>query len=368
MHNDHHLRNGVKLSDVIEELVEERGLNRNTLSSIVCDGMLAAYERKYPELSLKVEENAETGDLTVLVQKKVVTTPEDDLSEISLKKARNIDKNLSLDDTLWLPFEGKVGRIEILRARQVIASKIKQIEALAVYNQFKDKKGHVVVGIVHKCERNGVSVKFGDVLAFLPHSLSIPGDKCVVGYSIRALLKDVLQEPQGDNQLILDRISPEFLQGLFELEIPEVFEKLVEIKKVVRSPGYKAKVAVFSNDRNIDPVGTCVGIGGSRIKPILKELNGEKIDVFPWSDSLETLVKNALKPAIINRVEFSSDKKIAHVWLDEDQRSFAIGKGGQNIALASQLTGVSIQLVREVETKKNVEEVSTEEEVYEEEL
>jgi len=361
----------VKLTDVIAELVEERGLNRDVLSSVVCEGMLAAYERKYPDLKFKVQEDPATGELAVLVQKTIVTSVEDDYNQISLKKARNIDKNLSLGDSLWQPFEGKVGRIEVLKARQVIASKIKNIESLAVYNEFKHKQGQIVIGIVHKCERNGASVKLGDVLAFLPNAFSIPGDKCIAGYSVRALLKEVLPEPQGDYQLILDRASPEFLQNLFELEIPEVFEKLVEVKKIVRSPGYKAKVAVLSNDRNIDPVGTCVGIGGSRIKPILKELASEKIDVFPWSDSLETLIKNALKPAVIERVELSPDNKSARVYLDEDQRSFAIGKGGQNIALASQLTGVNIQLVREAGVQKNAESLNEEElkeEEYEEEL
>jgi len=347
----------VKLTDVIAELVEERGLDKAVLSSIVCEGMLAAYERKYPDLTFKVQEDAQAAELVVLVQKTVVTTVEDEYNQISLKKARNIDKNLSLGDMIWQPFEGRVGRIEVLRARQVIASKIKNIESLAVYNEFKHKQGQIVIGVVHKCERNGVSIKLGDVLAFLPNAFSIPGDKCIVGYSIRALLKEVLPEPQGDYQLILDRISSEFLHNLFELEIPEVFEKLVEVKKIVRSPGYKAKVAVSSNDRNIDPVGTCVGIGGSRIKPILKELAGEKIDVFPWSDSLETLVKNSLKPAVIERVQISSDNKIARVYLDEDQRSFAIGKGGQNIALASQLTGINIQLMRDGNMQKNDENI-----------
>jgi N utilization substance protein A len=359
----------VKLTDVIAELVEERGLDKKVLGSIVCEGMLAAYERKYPDLTFKVQEDPETGELVVLVQKTIAASVEDEYSQISLKKARNIDKNISLDDVLWLPFEGKVGRIEVLKARQVIASNIKKIEALAVYNNFKPRQGQIVIGIVHKCERNGTSVKIDDVLAFLPNSFSIPGDKCIVGYSIKALLKEVLQEPQGDYQLILDRISPEFLQNLFELEIPEVFEKLIEIRKIVRSPGYKAKVAVASNDRNIDPVGTCVGIGGSRIKPILKELAGEKIDVFPWSDSLENLIKNALKPAAIDRVELI-DNKAACVYLDEDQRSFAIGKGGQNIALASQLTGVNIQLVRDSNVQKKSEnsEVLKKEEYEEEEF
>jgi N utilization substance protein A len=296
---------------------------------------------------LKAEEDPVTGDLVVLVEKTVVSSVDDEYTEVSLKKARNIDKNIALDERIWLPFEGHIGRVEVLRARQVIASKIKQLEARIVYDQFKNKQGQIVIGTVHKTERNGISVKFGDVYAFLPYSLSIPGEKFAVGYTVRALLKEVLVEPQGDNQLILDRVSPEFLEALFELEIPEVFEKLVEVKKIVRAPGYKSKVAVSSHDRNIDPVGTCVGVGGSRIKPILKELSGETIDVFLWSDSLPVFVKNSLKPAVIDRVEVSSDGASARVWLNEDQRSFAIGKGGQNISLASQITGVSIQLVRE---------------------
>jgi len=355
----------VKLADVIDELVEERGLKKESLGAIVCEGMLAAYQRKYPDLVLKAEEDPVTGDLVVLVQKTVVASVEDEYSQISLKKARNIDKNAALDDQIWLPFEGTIGRVEVLRARQIIATRIKQSEAQIVYDQFKDKRGQIIVGTIHKTERNGVSVKFGDVYAFLPYSLSIPGERFAVGYTVKALLKEVLSEPQGDNQLILDRVSPEFLEALFALEIPEVFEKLVEIKKIVRSPGYKSKVAVFSNDRNIDPVGTCVGVGGSRIKPILKELGGETIDVFLWSDSLASLVKNSLKPAAIDRVEISPDNQTAYVWLNEDQRSFAIGKGGQNISLASQITGVNIQLVREDGLKKDVEhadEVLTEEE------
>ncbi|HLW72790.1 MAG TPA: transcription termination factor NusA [Candidatus Babeliales bacterium] len=350
----------MKLADVIDELVEERGLDKDALGAVVCEGMLAAYQRKYPDLVLKVEEDPVEGNLAVLVQKTAVASVDDEYSQISLKKARNIDKNIALDDQLWVPFEGKIGRVEVLRARQVIASRIKNIEAQIVYDQFKDKQGQIIIGTVHKSERNGISVKFGDVYAFLPYSLSIPGEKFAIGYTVRALLKEVLIEPQGDNQLILDRVSPEFLAALFALEIPEVFENLVEIKKIVRSPGYKSKVAVFSHDRNIDPVGTCVGVGGSRIKPILKELSGETIDVFLWSESLPLFVKNSLKPAVIDRVELNSDNTVASVWLNEDQRSFAIGKGGQNISLASQITGVSIQLVREDGLKKDKEDVDDE--------
>lgn len=341
----------MKLSIVIDELVEERGLDRDTLQSVICEGVLAAFQKKHPDASLKVDYDKKNDDLIVKAQKKVVSNVENDETEISLRKARFIEKEAVLGDLLWLPFEGSIGRVEILRAKQTIANRIRKIESDAIFNAFKDKEGTIVNGVIHKCERAGIVVKLRDNMAFLPKSLTIPGDKCIVGYPIRALLKEVLPEPRNENQLILDRVSSEFLMKLFELEIPEVFERLVEIKKIVRTPGYKSKVVVISHDKNIDPVGTCVGVGGVRIKPILKEIDGEKIDVIAWSDSLETLITHALKPAQINRVELV-DAKNANVWVDEDQRSLAIGKMGQNIALASKLVGVDIHLVQPDNNKK----------------
>ncbi len=335
----------MKLSLVIDQLVEERGLDKSILSSIICEGMLAAYEKKYPNLKLSVEHDKKTDELVISVEKKVVGTVQDEETEVSLRRARFIDKDVEEGSALQLPFEGKIGRIEILRAKQVIASKIRNIEAGVVYDEFKDKEGTVVHGVVHKCERGGTVVKVRETLAFLPRSLTSPTDKCVVGHPIRALLKEVLPEPRNENQLILDRVSERFLQGLFELEIPEVFERLVEIKKIVRMAGYKSKVAVVSHDSNIDPVGTCVGVGGARIKPILKEIGGEKIDIIAWSDSPEILIRSALKPAEISRVEIDQGDN-ARVWLDDDQRSLAIGKMGQNISLASRLTGFNIHLMQ----------------------
>lgn len=335
----------MKLSSVIDQLIEERGLERDTLSAIICEGMLAAYSKKYPELALKVEHDKASDEVVVFIQKTVVLTVNDNEKEIGIRKARAVDPNLSVDDLVWLPFEGKIGRVDVLRAKQVIAGKIRQIEASAIYNEFKGKEGSIVYGVVHKCERAGAVVMLQETSAFLPKTLTVSTDRCVVGHPIRALLREVLVEPRNENQLILDRVSELFLQKLFELEIPEVFEKLVEIKRIVRVPGYKSKVAVISNDSNIDPVGTCVGVGGVRIKPILKELGGEKIDVIAWSDSIESLVKSALKPAQVNKVEMVGDFE-ARVWVDEDQRSLAIGKMGQNISLASELTGVNINLAK----------------------
>lgn len=264
----------MKLSQVIEELVEERGLDRNLLNTIVSEGILAAYTKKFPDLPLQVVYNKKTDELDVQIKKTVVASVTDEDKEISTRKARAFEPNAEAGAELWVPFDGLIGRIEILRAKQVIAQKIRNVEASAVYNEFKDREGTLVQGVVHKCERNGMSFKLGETLAFLPKSLSSSLDKCVVGYSVRALLKEVLMEPRNDYQLILDRASTEFVKMLFELEIPEIFEKLVEIKKIVRIAGYKTKIAVVSHDKNIDPVGTCVGVGGVRIKPILKESGG----------------------------------------------------------------------------------------------
>ncbi len=335
----------MRLTEVIDELVEERGLDRDTLSSIVCEGMLAAYTKKYPDLTLQVSFDKKTNEMVILIEKEVVNTVEDEEIQIGLRKARTLDAKIELGQKLGVPFDGKIGRIEILRAKQVIANSIRKIEASLVYEEFKDKESTIVHGTIHKCEHGGAVVKIGETLAFLPKSLMIPGEKCSAGYTIRALLKEVLPEPRNDNQLILDRSSELFLQRLFELEIPEVFEKLVEIKKIVRIPGYKSKIAVVSHDKNIDPVGTCVGIGGARIKPVLKELGGEKVDVIVWSSSPESLVRDSLKPAQINRIEIV-DNENCNAWLNEDQRSLAIGKMGQNISLATKLTGYNIHLIK----------------------
>ncbi len=341
----------MKISNVIEELVEERSLDSAVLSAIICEGLLSAYEKKYPEIVFKVTYDKKTDAIQVFAEKRVVATAQEGLTEIGIRKARLIDEMVEVGGTVLAPFEGPIGRIEILKAKQVIAQKIRQIEAAATYNEFKPKEGTLVVGTIHKSERMGVTVKVGDTLAFLPQSLMIPGDKCIVGYTVRALLKEVLPEPRNDNQLILDRTSPAFLLQLLELEIPEIYEDFVEIKKIARIAGYKSKIVVASRDKNIDPVGACIGYKGSRIAPILKELGTEKIDVISEKDSLEDLLFDALKPAVVNRVAIADGK--AQVWVNADQRSLAIGKLGQNIRLASELTGLAIDLVSQ-EGEKSV--------------
>lgn len=328
---------------IISELISEKSLTKEQLYDIIKESLLAAYLKKYPEAVLQIK--MEKGEqFSVEATKKVVTDVQDDLLEISLRKARFIKKNAEIGDEIILPFEEPIGRVEILKARQVIVSKIRDIEAQGIYDDFCKKQGKLVQGVVHKRERNGISVLVQGVFAFLPKELMVPGEKYMAGRPIRALLKEVHAIHRGEGQLILDQASSDFLLALLETEIPELYDKLIEVRAIARRAGYKSKIIVSSNDSNVDPVGTCIGVGGSRIKPILKEVGGEKIDVISWVNSKEDLVKNALRPAIINRVEIINPAS-ARAWVSEDQRAFAIGKMGQNVSLASELLGMNIELI-----------------------
>ena len=342
----------VNLAEVIESLLEERSLDREKVIAVIRDGVLTAYRKKFPEINFQARYNTKTHAMEVLAEKTVVAGNAEGGHEITLRKAKLIDPAVVIGDTVLEPFDQTVGRIEMSAARQFIAGGIRGIEQQAIYDEFKDKEGTIVNGRVHKRERSGYVLKMGEAMAFLPKSCTIPDENLRVGYPARALLKEVLPSARGDHQLILDRASSQFVQKLLELEIPEIFEGVVEIKQVVRVPGYKSKVVVSSNSKEIDPVGTCVGVGGVRIRPILKELGQEKVDLIEYTDKLEQLVASALKPAEIDRVVVDEAHGRATVWLAQDQRSFAIGKQGQNIALVSRLTGLHVQLQEESNQKK----------------
>lgn len=333
----------MNLSDVIEGLVEERGLGRDDVINTVCEGILAAFIKKYPDVVFSASFNKKVGEIEIFAEKKVVSSVDNDYREISLRRAKVINPSVALGDLINVPFEHHIGRIEISMAKQIIAGKIKGLEQTAVYKDFIDKKDTIISGILHKKERAGYAVKMGEIIAFLPNENTIPGELLKMGNPVRVLLKEVLSVARKDYQIILDRASAEFVKKLFEIEIPEVFEGIVEIKKIIRNPGYKTKIIVSSNNKEIDPVGTCVGVGGSRIRPILREIGQEKVDLIEWSDSLEDLVKDSLKPAEVDKVEVFDNNK-ALVWLDKDQRSLAIGRLGQNISLASRLLDLEIQL------------------------
>lgn len=333
----------MNLNDVIEALVEERGLPREDIVEAICEGVLAAYSKKHPLATLSVSFNKKQGTPEIFAQKHVVANVSVEDQEISLRKAKAIVGSVELGDYIAVPLSENIGRIEVSAAKQIITGKIRDLEHRAIARDFASKQGTIISGVAHKRERAGIVVKLGDVMALLPTSNLIPGETIRLGSPVRCLLKDVFEAPKGGYQLILDRASADFVKNLLKIEIPEIFEGLVEIKKIVRVAGYKTKVLVSSNSKDIDPVGTCVGVDGVRIKPILKELNGEKIDLIEATNSVEKLIKDALKPAEIDKVELIGEKS-AMVWLAQDQRSFAIGKMGRNIALASELCGIEIRL------------------------
>ncbi len=336
--------NSIKLSYIIEELAEERGMDRDVLAKAVVEGILTAYQKKYPDMDIDASYTKKDDEVTLTIKKKVVSEVENENTEISIRRARTVNSKVELGEIVEIPFDGKIGRIEIAKAKQVIAQRIKAIESEAVCREFEPRIGTILSGTINKLDPIGVIVSVYDVHALLPRSLSIPGEKYIPGHPIRALLKEVHQVPRGnDAQIILDRASVDFVHKLLELEIPEIFEGLVRIEKIVRVPGYKTKVLVSSRDAYIDPVGTCIGVGGSRIKPILKELGLEKIDIIALTQGIEDQVSRALKPAVVERTEIIHG--VAHVSISSENRSAAIGKGGKNIALASQLVGMPIEIV-----------------------
>lgn len=332
---------------MIQELTEEKGLDRDKVLEVICKGILSAYKKKFPTLGLEAEYNKKTNHVEIFVVKKVVSQVMVPTHEVTLKQAKILDPEAELDFKVRVLLEEKIGRVEISSAKGVIAGGIRALEEESVFKEFIGKQGSLFNGTINKKEGAGFSVKLGEHFAFMPNSNAGFGENLKIGYSVRALLKDVLEVSKSGYQLILDRSSADFLKKLMEAEIPEVFDGTVEIKAIERVAGYKSKIAVACSGREVDPVGTCVGVGGSRIKPILKELGGlEKIDLIPWREDAEEFVRESLSPAKVNKVRVDLAEGVATVWLDEEQRSVAIGRMGQNIALASRLTGLKINLFK----------------------
>lgn len=331
-----------KISFIVNELAEEKSMPREHLVDAVIDGILAAYNKKYPHIELNAEYDKKNDELYIFAKKKVVLELYDDETEILLRKAKLIKENAEVGEELKISFEGKIGRIEIAKARQIIGYKIKSIEAESVYKEFSNKIGTIGNGTVHKVDTYGSLIMVYGVLGFLPFKNMIYGEKLSAGMVIKVLIQDVFLEPKSDSQILLDRVSTLFVKKLLELEIPEIFDGIVKIEKIVRIAGYKTKVLVSSRDGRIDPLGTCIGAGGSRIKPILKELGMEKIDIIPLVDSQEEQIVLALKPGIIENVFIRGSMAFVEVLIDN--RSVVIGKGGKNISLASELVSITIEL------------------------
>jgi len=342
------------LNRTIDQVAKEKGIARETLVEALEAALVSAARKKYgSKVELEAQFSEETGEVEIFLFKDVVEKVEDGMTEIDLESARKeLDPEAEIGDQLGVKMDTETfGRIAAQTAKQVIIQKVKDAERENIYSEYKDRKGDVVTGIVQRFEKRNVIVNLGRAEAIFPYSEQIPKETYRQGDRIRAIITDV-RRTLKDPQIILSRANPMFLVKLFEQEVPEIAEGIVRIICAAREPGQRAKIGVRSSDADVDPVGACVGMKGSRVQAVVQELRGEKIDIIPWSDDPAHFVCNALQPAEISKVIIDQDTNTMEVIVADDQLSLAIGKKGQNVRLAAKLTGWKIDVRSESKEEK----------------
>jgi N utilization substance protein A len=357
----------INLIDSFQEFKDFKNIDRPTMVSVLEDVFRSMIRKKYGnDENCDVIVNTDNGDLEIWRTRVVMEDgfSEDDDLEIELAEAHSIDPDLEVGDEYieQITLES-FGRRAILAARQTLVSKILELEKDEIYKKYKDRVGEIVTGEVYQVWKKETLVldDEGNEL-LLPKTEQIPADYFKKGDSVRAIVHKV-DMLNSNPKIIISRTAPEFLQRLFEMEVPEIFDGLITIKKIVREPGERAKVAVESYDDRIDPVGACVGMKGSRIHGIVRELKNENIDVINFTNNLQLYIQRALSPAKITSIKLDDEKKTAAVYLKPDQVSLAIGRGGHNIKLAGKLTGYEIDVYREADEQEedvDIEEFSDE--------
>lgn len=327
----------------IQELEKEKGIKKDYLLDSIESALLTAYKRNYnSQENVKVVVDRETGASHLYSVKEVVEHAENPILQISLEEARKIDKEAQIGGTVDVELVPKnFGRIAAQTAKQVIIQKLREAEREIIYSEYSERKGEIVSGIIQKADQNIVVMDLGKVEGVMPAKEQIPTEKYHVNDKIKGYILDVEKGAKGVPQVVISRACPEFVKKLFEFEIPEIYEGVIEIKAVSRDAGSRSKVAVYSPNENIDPVGSCVGQKGVRIQNIINELNGEKIDVIEWNADLSIYISSALLPAQVMAVDIDEENRVAQVIVPDDQLSLAIGKSGQNARLAAKLTGLS---------------------------
>ena len=333
---------------VVEQVSRDKGIDRDILIKALEEALGSAARKKFGnKVDVEVQYNESTGEIEVFQFKdvaEVVTEPD---IEISLEEGRKLDPECEIGDSLGTKMDtATFGRIAAQSAKQVIIQKMKDAERDAVYASFIDRKGEIINGIVQRFDRGDIIVNLGQTEGILPNREQIPKESYRRGDRIRALIMDVLHDTRGP-QIILSRTHPEFLTALFKTEVPEINEGIVTIMGAAREPGIRAKFSVASNDSDIDPVGACVGMKGSRVQNVVQELKGEKIDIIPWHIDPAKFVCKALSPAEISRVIIDEENNSMEVIVPDEFLSIAIGKKGQNVRLASKLTKWHLDVISE---------------------
>ena len=342
------------LKRIIEQISRDKGIEKHLLVETIEEAVRSAARKKFgSRRDMEVQFNDELGEVEIFQFRIVVETVEDEQTEITLEEASALDPGVKLDDEIGTKMDNisELGRIAAQSAKQVIIQKMKDVELDVIYDMYKDRKGDIVNGIVQRFERGNMIINLGRTDAILPHGEQIPKRSFRQGDRIRALLFDVRQSAR-EQQLVLSRTNNDFLSKLFEMEVPEIAEGIVRIMGVSREPGFRAKIAVSSSETDVDPVGACVGMKGSRVQNVVQELQGERIDIVPWNPDPAKFVSNAMSPAEVSMVLVDEDKKSLLVVVPDDQLSLAIGRQGQNVRLASKLLGWNIDVKSEARYAK----------------
>ena len=342
-----------ELIAVIDEIGRQKGIDKARVIGAIESALQTAAKKRFGQAeNIQVEIDPKTGEISVVSKKIIVDTVANPKAEISLKEAREYDEGAEVGDEIGSLIEmDELGRIAAQTAKQVIFQKVREAEWEAVQKEYSTRQGDLVNGIILGMERRNFLVDLGKTEAILPIQEQIPRETYRRGDRVKALLLEVRRTPK-DVQVILSRSHPQFVAKMFELEVPEVGEKIVEIKSIVREPGDRTKIAVSSRDKAVDPVGACVGIKGSRVQAVVRELRGEKIDIITWTQDPRVFIAEALNPATIEKVGIDEEKKSALVVVADSQLSLAIGKNGQNVRLAARLTGWKIDIISATEYEK----------------
>jgi N utilization substance protein A len=342
-----------ELMVVIDQIGREKGIEKAKVIAALESALLTAAKKRFGHSeNIQVDIDVETGEISIVKKKTIAENVLDSKNEISLEEARLIDEEAEMGDEIGSLIElEEFGRIAAQAAKQVICQKVREAEWESIEREYSKKEGELVHGVILGQERRNYLVDIGKTEALLPIQEQIPRETHRRGDRVRALLLEV-RRTSKDVQVILSRAHPQFVVKLFGLEVPEIAEKIVEIKGVVREPGDRTKISVVSRDKAVDPVGACVGVKGSRVQAIVRELHGEKIDIIPWTNDPRVFIGEALNPASIEKVGIDEQKKSALVVVADSQLSLAIGKNGQNVRLAAKLTGWKIDIISSTEYEK----------------
>lgn len=333
--------------DALNLLAAERNLDKEALLSSLEEALEQAFERNVmPGKQIEVDLDPESGEMDIVVIRRVVETVEDEDKEISLTEALDLDDEVEVGMEMEFPVDPeKFTRIAVQTTKQVITQKIREAERAIVFEEYKDRAGDIMTGVVSRTDnKRNVFVDLGRGEAIMPPKEQIHGERYMVGMRVKVYVQKVELSPRGPS-ILVSRAAPELLEFLMRQEIPEVADGTVELKAVAREAGQRSKVAVSSNNVNVDPIGACIGHRGSRIQAVTAELQRERVDIIQWDGSPREFIRNALSPAKVGNIELDTESKTARVTVGNDQLSLAIGKSGQNVRLAAKLTGFKIDLV-----------------------